>query len=859
MKTTDGETPLMKQYNSFKSKYPEAILLFRVGDFYETFGQDAVITAKVLNITLTRRANGAAADLELAGFPHHALDNYLPKLIRYGLRVAICDQLEDPKFAKGIVKRGVTELITPGLAMSDNVLEAKRNNYLASLFFEREEIGIAFLDISTGEFSVGQGVADYIARLIANYAPAEMIHPKSQTGLVAVLAEQISAFRLDDWFFSLDFAVSKLLNHFGVSTLKGFGVEEMPLGIVAAGAILQYLEHTEHKNIAHIGSLSRIDQSRYVWLDRFTIRNLELVAPQHEGGVPLIDVLDDTLTPMGARLLRRWILQPLLDIKTIEDRLDAVEYLTQNNTALEKLRELLAPIGDMERLTSKVATGRINPREIQQLKRTLTAVPTIQNLFPAGPLRVIVEQMNPCPSLSERIEALLVDTPPLQPQQGGLIKAGVHSQLDMLREISSKGKDYLLEIQQREIEKTGIASLKVAFNNVFGYYLEVKHTHKDKVPKDWTRKQTLAHAERYITPELKDYEDKILNAETQILQIEQELFAQLIAFLQQFIQPLQQNAGLLATLDVLGSLATIAQKNRYTRPVLTHSLEIDIRQGRHPVIEKQLPKGEPFIPNDVFLGDNHQILIITGPNMAGKSALLRQVALTVLLAQMGSFVPADSASIGLVDKIFTRVGASDNLSRGESTFMVEMTETASILNNLTTNSLVIMDEIGRGTSTYDGISIAWAIVEYLHKAGARTLFATHYHELTEIAKDLPRVRNFHVSLQESGGKVIFLRKLKEGGSAHSFGINVAQMAGMPNQVVIRASEILAALEAQREQNPKKKIIPPKPAVQMTLFEAADPAYRRVLEIINSININTIQPIEALIKLNEIKKLLEGRE
>jgi DNA mismatch repair protein MutS len=863
MKATDGETPLMRQYNTFKTQHPEALLLFRVGDFYETFGQDAVLTAKILNITLTKRANGSLADLELAGFPHHALDNYLPKLVRAGVRVAICDQLEDPKLAKGIVKRGITELVTPGLTLNDNVLNAKQNNFLASLYADSQSLGLAFLDISTGEFSIAQGSPDYAVKLLSSFLPSEIVFSKSQNMIVNDLlgSENFHFFRLEDWFFSLDFAVSKLQNHFSTTTLKGFGIEEMPLGIIAAGAVMQYLEHTEHKNLAHISSISRIDSDKYVWLDRFTVRNLELLSTQHEAGVPLIEVIDETLTPMGSRLLRRWVLLPLKDINSIEDRLSAVEALYQNQAGLDKLRELLEPIGDLERLVSKIATSRINPRELQQIKKALQSLAPIQELFAQekNQLGILAEQLNLCLSLSEKIAAQLIENPPLHINQGGLIKAGVHAELDHLREISSKGKDYLLEIQQREIEKTGIASLKVAFNNVFGYYLEVRNLHKDKVPQDWIRKQTLANAERYITPELKEYEDKILTAETRITQIEQEIFVDLVGFALQFLQPLQQNAALLSTLDVLAGLATVARKYRYVRPTLTLSRDLDIKQGRHPVIERQLPKGEPFIPNDVYLGEKQQILIITGPNMAGKSALLRQVALITLLAQMGSFVPAESANIGLVDKIFTRVGASDNLSKGESTFMVEMTETAGILNNLSERSLIIMDEIGRGTSTYDGISIAWAIVEYLHALKPRTLFATHYHELTEIAKNLERVKNFHVSLQETAGKVIFLRKLKEGGSGHSFGINVAQMAGMPRQVLTRATEVLQALEAQRsEPNQKRKNIPAPQSYQLTLFQAADPAYSRVVEIINTLDPNTLSPIEALLKLNEIKKLLSAK-
>ncbi len=860
MKSNDGETPLMRQYNTFKTRHPEAILLFRIGDFYETFGQDAVIAAKTLNITLTKRANGSAADMELAGFPHHALDNYLPKLVRAGLRVAICDQLEDPKQAKGIVKRGITELITPGLTLNDNVLNAKQNNFLAALFADSSQVGLAFLDLSTGEFSVAQGNSEYVLKLINSYLPSEIVFSKSQNLIINALLESdfCHFFKLDDWFFSLDFAVSKLQNHFAVSTLKGFGIEEFPLGIVAAGAVLQYLEHTEHKNIGHISSISRIDPERYVWLDHFTVRNLELVSTQYQAGVPLIDVLDDTLTPMGARLLRRWLLMPLKDLAAIEDRLSAVDYLVQHTEPLEQLRQCLQPIGDLERLVSKVATSRINPRELQQIKKGLQNMHQIIIFFAGSQLGTLVEQLNPCHSLVEKIESQLAENPPLQTHQGGLIKNGVHSELDELRGISSQGKDFLLEIQQRETEKTGIASLKVAYNNVFGYYLEVRNTHKDKVPDTWIRKQTLSNAERYITPELKEYEDKILTAETKITQIEQEIFARLISFALQFLKPLQQNAALLSALDALASMASIALKNKYVRPVLTENLEIDIRQGRHPVIEKQLPKGEPFIPNDVYLSENQQIIIITGPNMAGKSALLRQVALMAIMAQMGSFVPAQSATIGLVDKVFTRVGASDNLSKGESTFMVEMTETASILHNLSHKSLIIMDEIGRGTSTYDGISIAWAIVEYLHELGPRTLFATHYHELTEIAKDLPRVKNFHVSLQEAAGKIIFLRTLKEGSSAHSFGINVAQMAGIPNSVLIRAGQILQSLEKQRDKDPKKtRLIPQSQPYQMTLFEAADPAYRRVVEIINTTDINALSPIEALIQLNEIKKLLSN--
>ncbi|MCS6967148.1 MAG: DNA mismatch repair protein MutS [Cytophagales bacterium] len=865
-----NETPLMRQYNAFKAQYPGALLLFRVGDFYETFGEDAIRASRILDITLTKRANGAAAEVPLAGFPYHALDVYLPKLIKAGERVAICDQLEDPRFAKGLVKRGVTELITPGIVYHDQALDRRRNNYLCALHLSNEPIGIAFLDISTGEFLTTQGNLNYIQKLLQNFAPAEIIFSKSckktwqEKFADAGFAEKVSTFPLDEWVFQRDYAYEKLTRHFETLSLKGFGIHELSAGIIAAGAVLYYLEVTEHKEIKHISSISRIEEAGYVWLDRFTLRNLELLSPQQEGGVSLLEVLDQTQTPMGARLLKKWIALPLCDKHKIDQRLEAVDYLVTHEDFRQGLLQLLSTLGDMERVISKVAAGRVNPREMQQLRRWLLQMHPLKTLLAKTHQPIWqqwADQINPCEFLVEKIGKELSEEAPALLHQGNLIKSGVNQELDQLREIASSSKDFLKQILEREIRRTGIHSLKINYNKVFGYYIEVSNAHKDKVPADWIRKQTLANAERYVTEELKNYEEKILTAEDKIAFLEQEIFHQLVQTAASYVLPVQQNARVIATLDCLLSFAQTAVAYHYARPVIGEYTTIDIKAGRHPVIERQLPPGEEYIPNDLFLDtENQQILIITGPNMAGKSALLRQTALIVLMAQMGSFVPAAEAKIGLVDKVFTRVGATDNLSRGESTFMVEMTETASILNNLSQNSLLIMDEIGRGTSTYDGISIAWAIVEYLHnhpRFRPKTLFATHYHELNALANQLPRVKNFNIAVKEANGKIIFLRKLVPGGSQHSFGIHVAQLAGIPNWIVIRAYEIMQHLEKDehRQQQWKTHLGRlPKPQVyQMSLFE--DSYYAKVKEMLQQLDINTISPVEALLKLNELKNLL----
>lgn len=861
-----NDTPLMKQYNAIKGKYPGALLLFRVGDFYETFGSDAIAASKVLDITLTKRGNGSASEIELAGFPHHALDTYLPKLVRAGHRVAICDQLEDPRFVKGIVKRGVTELVTPGVSFNDNVLEKKQNNFLASLYLNKSSVGVAFLDISTGEFYAAQGTESYVYKLIQSFSPAEILFSKAhREKFEPQFGESHATFALDDWVYAFDFAQEKLMNQFNTATLKGFGLDELNDAIVAAGAILQYLDATEHKDTQHIAAIARIDEDKYVWLDKFTIRNLELVQPNNEGGVPLIQILDHTVTAMGSRQLRKWMVLPLKEKAPIEERLQVVNTFYENADLSEQILENLKPIADLERLISKVAVGRINPRELLQLKKSLQRIDPIKKILAAphhqSSLQKMADQLSACEFLVSKIDSELSEDAPMLVHQGGIIKDGVHAELDDLRAISHSGKDYLLQVQKREVERTGINSLKISYNKVFGYYLEVSNANKDKVPADWIRKQTLVNAERYITEELKVYEEKILHAEEKILSIEQKLFQELVHHASGFILPIQQNARLIAQLDCLLSFARIAQQNRYVKPAINESKAIDIKAGRHPVIEKQLPAGEAYVPNDIFLDtDTQQILVITGPNMAGKSALLRQTALIVLMAQLGSFVPAQSASIGLVDKVFTRVGASDNLSRGESTFMVEMTETASILNNLSDRSLILMDEIGRGTSTYDGVSIAWAIVEYLHNHKdfkPKTLFATHYHELNQLEEDLVRVKNFNVSVKEAGDKIIFMRTLKKGGSEHSFGIHVAQMAGMPNKVVLRSNEILHFLEKEKHKNETgKKMEPiPKATPQMSLFEM-DPQSKAIRELLEKIDINTISPVEALLKLNEILSMLK---
>jgi DNA mismatch repair protein MutS len=854
----------MKQYNAIKAKYPGALLLFRVGDFYETFGQDAVAAARVLDIVLTKRGNGSASETELAGFPHHSLDTYLPKLVRAGHRVAICDQLEDPRFVKGIVKRGVTELVTPGISFNDNVLERKQNNFLASVYLGKTGVGVSFLDISTGEFYAAQGSESYVSKLIQSLNPAEIIFCKAHRDkLEPQFGNDYATFALDDWVYAFDFAQEKLVQQFRTASLKGFGIDGLPEAIVAAGAILHYLEATEHKDIQHLSSISRIDEERFVWLDKFTIRNLELVHAQHDGGVPLIDVLDRTVTPMGSRQLRKWMVLPLKDKTAIDERLEVVlAFYTQADLA-ESVEENLRHIHDLERLISKVAVGRINPRELVQLKKSLQRLAPIKKSAAAqnNPvLQKLAGELNTCDELVEKIERELRDDAPMLIHQGGIIKEGVNAELDELRALAFSGKDYLLQIQKREVERTGISSLKISFNKVFGYYLEVSNANKDKVPNDWIRKQTLVNAERYITEELKVYEEKILHAEEKLGVIETRLFQELVQYAMGFVSTVQQNARAVATLDCLLSFALAARQNKYVKPEIHLGHVIDIKAGRHPVIEKQLPVGESYVPNDIYLDhEKQQILIITGPNMAGKSALLRQTALIVLMAQIGCFVPTESAYIGIVDKIFTRVGASDNLSRGESTFMVEMTETASILNNLSDRSLILMDEIGRGTSTYDGVSIAWSIVEYLHNHSdfrPKVLFATHYHELNQLAEDLVRIRNFNVSVKEAGDKIIFMRKLKAGGSEHSFGIHVAQLAGMPNKVVLRANEILHFLEKDKHKNETagKLEALPKATHQMSLFEI-DPRSKALQELLEKIDINTISPVEALLKLNEILSLV----
>lgn len=857
----------MKQYNAIKAKHPGALLLFRVGDFYETFGDDAIKASKVLDIVLTKRANGAASHIELAGFPHHSLDSYLPRLVRAGNRVAICDQLEDPKSVKGIVKRGVTELVTPGLSMNDNVLDQRKNNYLASISFGKQAMGIALLDLSTGEFLVSSGSLEYINKLVQGFNPSEIIFNKQQRASFEAHFQEIeNTYGLEDWIYGFDYGYEQLTSHFNTSNLKGFGIEDMQEGICAAGAILFYLQETEHKEVSHISSISRIEAEKYVWLDKFTIRNLELISTQQADGIPLINILDQTKTPMGARLLKKWTVLPLKEKEAIQERLAIVQSLVDERALAETLSDHFKAIGDLERLISKVSVMRINPRELLQLKKALQqVVPIMEALGSANSkaLQTSASLLDPCPDLVDKIEMELKEELPLLSNQGNLIKDGVDEELDELRKIAFSGKDYLLQLQKSEMEKTGISSLKVAYNKVFGYYLEVTNAHKDKVPSEWIRKQTLVNAERYITEELKVYEEKILNAEEQIFAIEQRLFNGLVAFAGQYISKIQKDAHILARLDCLCSFASVAVEHNYCCPNINTNQELDIKEGRHPVIESQMPIGEEYVPNSVFLDNvSHQIMVITGPNMAGKSALLRQTALIVLMAQMGSFVPAAYARIGIIDKVFTRVGASDNLSKGESTFMVEMTETASILNNLSEHSLVLMDEIGRGTSTYDGVSIAWSIVEHLHnhpKYKAKTMFATHYHELNQIAEDFPRVKNFNVSVKELDNRVIFLRKLKEGGSEHSFGIHVAQMAGMPNEVVIRANEILQHLEKDRikEEHEERIESLPKNNFQLSMFEA-DPRFEEVIGLLTKLDINTISPVEALLKLNEIKGILKGK-
>ena len=865
-------TPMMRQYAELKAKHPDAVLLFRCGDFYETYLEDAVIASRILGITLTRRNNGNnCKGSEMAGFPFHALDTYLPKLVRAGKRVAICDQLEDPKLTKKLVKRGITELVTPGVAMSDNVLNYKENNFLASVHFDKSTCGISFLDISTGEFITGEGTPDYIEKLLSNFSPKEVIFERNRKQqFEQYFGSKFFTFQLDDWVYTEQTAKQKLLKHFGVKNLKGFGIDHLKSGIIASGAILQYLEMTQHTQIGHITSISRIEEEKYVRLDRFTLRNLELISPMNEDGKSLLDVIDNTISPMGSRLLRRWVVFPLKSEKKINDRLDVVEYFFREPQFRELLDEQLHRIGDLERVVSKVAVGRVTPREMVQLKIALQAIKPIKTACEHANndvLKRVGEQINLCELIRDRIDRELHPDAPQLVNKGGVINDGVNEELDQLRSIAYHGKDYLLKIQEREVEKTGIASLKIGYNNVFGYYLEVRNTYKEQVPQESIRKQTLAHAERYNTEELKEYEEKILGAEEKILSLETKLFNDLVVDTQEYIQQIQTNANLIARLDCLLSGAKTAQEHKYVRPIIDNSDIIDIKQGRHPVIETEMPVGEEYVPNDIMLdSDNQQIMIITGPNMAGKSALLRQTALIVLMAQIGSFVPAESARIGLVDKIFTRVGASDNISLGESTFMVEMTEASNILNNVSPKSLVLFDELGRGTSTYDGISIAWAIVEYLHenpRAKARTLFATHYHELNEMEKNFKRIKNFNVSVKEMDGKVIFLRKLMRGGSEHSFGIHVAEIAGMPKSIVRRANVILKELESDNAGvgsagKPTAAIAQSREGMQLSFFQLDDPVLCQVRDEIIGLDINNLTPVEALNKLNEIKKIVTGK-
>jgi len=868
------ETPLMKQYFEIKAKHPDAILLFRVGDFYEMYGDDAVVGAEILGIVQTKRANGVGQSVEMAGFPHHALDTYLPKLVRAGKRVAICDQLEDPKLTKKLVKRGITELVTPGVSINDNILNHKENNFLAAIHFAKDKCGIAFLDISTGEFLTAEGTTDYIDKLLNNFSPKEvLLERNNKKKFEEIFGPRYFSFELDDWIFTSEAANDRLLKHFETKNLKGFGIQHLKLGIIASGAILYYLDQTQHTHISHITSLARIEEERYVRLDKFTVRSLELVCAMNEDGKSLLDVIDKTISPMGSRLLRRWILFPLKDVKPIQERQDVVEYFFRHPEVKELLDEQLEQIGDLERIISKVAVGRVTPREVVQLKIALQALEPIKEACMASnepSLCRIGEQLNVCALIRDRIDREIQPDPPSLVNKGGVIAKGVNEELDELRSIAYSGKDYLLQVQQRESEKTGIPSLKIAFNNVFGYYIEVRNAHKDKVPADWIRKQTLVNAERYITEELKEYEEKILGAEEKILSLESRLFNELVLCLTEYIPPIQCNANLIGRLDCLLSFAKAAESNKYIRPLVDESDVIDIKGGRHPVIEKQLPLGETYVANDVYLDeDKQQIIIITGPNMAGKSALLRQTALITLLAQIGCFVPAESARIGIVDKIFTRVGASDNISVGESTFMVEMNEAADILNNMTSRSLVLFDELGRGTSTYDGISIAWAIVEYIHEhphAHAKTLFATHYHELNEMERSFPRIKNFNVSVKEVGNKVIFLRKLVPGGSEHSFGIHVAKMAGMPKCIVNRADEILKQLESEKRQEGaiSGSSVKKAPAArqsgnyQLSFFQLDDPVLSQVRDEIKNMDLNNLTPLEALNKLSEIRKIITGK-
>ncbi|MBP6731807.1 MAG: DNA mismatch repair protein MutS [Chitinophagales bacterium] len=866
--TNDTETPLMKQYNAFKAKYPDAILLFRVGDFYETFGEDAIRASAALGITLTKRSNGKAGHIELAGFPHHSVDTYLPKLVRAGHRVAVVDQIEDPKFAKGIVKRGVTEMVTPGVALKDNILSTRSNNFLASVYFEKDVYGVAFLDISTGEFFIGEGSFSYVEKMLQSFAPSEVLYQKSrQKDFLQQFGSKLYAYKLDDWIFSYDNALDLLLKLFETNSLKGFGIEEERVSVIAAGAAIQYLRDTEHNNLAHISKLTRLTDEKNVWLDRFTIRNLELIYSPYHGGKTLLDVLDNTTSPMGARMLKRWVVMPLLDTQKINDRLNAVEYFVNHTVDAEELKKQIRTIGDLERLISKVSLERVSPREMVQLKRALNAIPALKQILGASKnttLQKVSEQLNPSAILADKIGKEVLEEAGPVIAKGNFICSGVDAELDDLRSIKNSGKEYIAGIQQKESLRTGINSLKIGFNSVFGYFLEVTNSHKTKVPADWIRKQTLTNAERYITEELKEYEQKVLGAEEKIQTLEERIFAQLIRFAKDYVHTIQQNAALIARVDCLLSLAEIAAKNNYVRPEINDSHTIEIKEGRHPVIEQQLDVSDKYVANDVYLdSEEQQILIITGPNMSGKSALLRQTALIVIMAQTGSFVPATVARIGLVDKVFTRVGANDNLSAGESTFMVEMNETASIMNNLSSRSLILLDEIGRGTSTYDGISIAWSLAEYLHNnptARPRTLFATHYHELNELAEKYTRIKNFHVAIKEAGNKVIFLRKLVVGGTEHSFGIHVAKMAGMPRQIIDRANEMLGELESQRQKHGDlKETVKKMPAqnFQLSFFDMSDPKLKQLAEEIEKVEINAMTPVEAIMKLHELKKILQG--
>ena len=856
------ETPLMKQYNEIKRKYPDACLLFRVGDFYETFGEDAIRASKILGIVLTKRGAGSETETALAGFPHHSLNTYLPKLVKAGLRVAICDQLEDPKMTKTIVKRGVTELVTPGVSMNDEVLQSKTNNFLAAIFFANKSIGISFLDVSTGEFLTSQGNVEYIDKLLQNFSPSEVLIPKNnKNDFRENFGEDYHSFYLEDWIYKEDYAFETLTKHFETISLKGFGIEELKEGIIASGAILYYLSETQHNKVQHITSIQRIAEDAYVWMDRFTIRNLELYHSYNPNAVTLLDVIDKTLSPMGGRLLKRWLALPLKDSNTIRNRHQVVSYLKENQNILHDIQKQIKQISDLERLISKIAAAKVSPREVIYLKESLDAIIPIKNVALASPqeaVKIIGDSLHSCDVLREKIKTVLNQDAPVAVAKGNVIAKGINADLDELRTISTSGKEFLEGIEKRESERTGISSLKISFNNVFGYYIEVRNTHKDKVPDEWIRKQTLVNAERYITEELKEYETKILGAEEKIHKIEGELFEQLVSWIATYIKPVQMNANLVAQLDCLCSFSQLAVENNYVCPEIDETFELDIKNGRHPVIEKQLPVGTNYVANDVFLDrETQQIIMITGPNMSGKSAILRQTALIVLLAQMGSFVPADQVRMGVVDKIFTRVGASDNISMGESTFMVEMNETASILNNISDRSLVLLDEIGRGTSTYDGISIAWAIAEFLHEhpSKPKTLFATHYHELNEMSESLPRIQNYNVSVKELKDKVLFIRKLVKGGSAHSFGIHVAKMAGMPQIVILKAQKLLKKLEKEHSSEALNGIKSAKDEMQMSFFNLDDPLLEEIKEEILSLDINTITPMEALMKLNEIKRML----